>query len=149
MNSTEAYPADDPVAWSHAENPYGNRLFDETLSNKDTFDAKFHGTFVVKPNSRSSLKGAGAVIACFLGGQIAFGAPAAKTRSNGEVLFCENLAMADAAARSQRDHEYHNGRSEEPIPATVLNGEAVGVEPKSSEIGPTETDRFDEDADRN
>ena len=99
MNSTEAYPRDDPVAWSHAENPYGNRLFDETLSNKDTFDAKFHGTFVVKPNSRSSLKGAGAVLACFLGGQIAFGAPAAKTRSNGEVLFCENLNVADAAAR--------------------------------------------------
>jgi hypothetical protein len=99
MNSTEAYPKDDPVAWSHAENPYGNRSFDETLSNKDTFDAKFHGSFVVKPNSRSSLKGAGAVIACFLGGQIALGAPAAKTRSNGEVLFCENLTMADAAAR--------------------------------------------------
>lgn len=99
MNSTEAYPVDDHVAWSHAENPYGNRLFDETLSNKDTFDAKFHGTFVVKPNSRSSLKGAGAVIACFLGGQIALGAPAAMTRSNGEVLFCENLAVADAAAR--------------------------------------------------
>jgi hypothetical protein len=99
MNSTEAYPVDDHVAWSHAENPYGNRSFDETLSNKDTFKAKFHGTFVVKPNSRSSLKGAGAVIACFLGGQIAFGAPAAKTRSNGEILFCENLAMADAAAR--------------------------------------------------
>ena len=54
---------------------------------------------MVKSNSRSSLKGAGAVIACFLGGQIALGAPAAKTRSNGEVLFCENLAMADAAAR--------------------------------------------------
>ena len=97
MNSTEAYPVDDHVARSHAENPYGNRSFDETLSNKDTFDAKFHGSFVVKPNSRSSLKGAGAVIACFLGGQIALGAPAAKTRSNGEVLFCENLAMADAA----------------------------------------------------
>jgi hypothetical protein len=79
MNSTEAYALGDPVAWNHPENPYGNRPFDDTLLNKDTFDSKFHGTIVVKPNKRSSLKGAGAVIACFPGGQIAFGAPEAKT----------------------------------------------------------------------
>ena len=99
MNSTEAYANGDRVAWNHPENPYGNRPFDDTLLNKDTFDSKFYGTIVVKPNKRSSAKGAGAVIACFRGGQIAFGAPEASTRSNGEVLLCENLAMASAAAR--------------------------------------------------
>ena len=99
MNSTEAYANGDRVAWNHPENPYGNRPFDDTLLNKDTFDSKFYGTIVVKPNKRSSAKGAGAVIACFPGGQIAFGAPEARTRSNGEVLLCENLGMASAAAR--------------------------------------------------
>ena len=99
MNSTEAYANGDRVAWNHPENPYGNRPFDDTLLNKDTFDSKFYGTIVVKPNKRSSAKGAGAVIACFPGGQIAFGAPEARTTSNGEVLLCENLAMASAAAR--------------------------------------------------
>ena len=99
MNSTEAYADGDRVAWNHPENPYGNRPFDDTLLNKDTFDSKFYGTIVVKPNKRSSAKGGGAVIACFPGGQIAFGAPEARTRSNGEVLLCENLAMASAAAR--------------------------------------------------
>ena len=99
MNSTEAYANGDRVAWNHPENPYGNRPFDDTLLNQDTFDSKFYGTIVVKPNKRSSAKGGGAVIACFPGGQIAFGAPEARTGSNGEVLLCENLAMASAAAR--------------------------------------------------
>ena len=40
------------------------------------------------------------------------------------------VGVADAAARSQRDHEYHNGRPEPEAPKTIVAFDPSGPKPK-------------------
>ena len=57
--------------------------------------------------------------------------------------------VADAAARSQRDHEYHNGRSE---PAEIATPQPDNTAPAPDSYDPTSPgtieDRVDPNADR-